>query len=182
MEPQNSRHSGRDPAFPPSDPPGGGGRGDLIYPATRAIVRDHVRERREGSTFQEIADEVGVVKHSVEKFLDGATPKSTWPRWERWYLVDRASRSTKEEADEVAALVMHYAMLPAFREDWAGASRELAEAIERMCASRRKPVPSWVETLKEAGEKGIMQPRPSVRGRKRATRRQSRKKADDSGE
>jgi hypothetical protein len=182
MEPQNSRQSGRDPASPPPDPPPGGDRGDFQYPVTRAIVRDHIRERRDGSTFQGIADEVGVVKHSVEKFLAGATPKSTWPRWERWYLVDRASRSTKEEADEVAALVMHYAMLPAFREDWPRASRELADAIERMCAERRKPVPAWVETLKESAATGIMQPRPDVRGRKRETKRQSREKADDPGE
>lgn len=182
MEPQNSGQSGREPPSLPPEQPGEGGHGEIEYPVTRSVVRAWVRERLNDSTLRDIAGEVGVAKHSVEKLLAGTNPKKTWPRWKGWYVVDRASRSTKEEADEVAALVMHYAMLPAFREDWARASRELADAVEKMCASRRQPVPEWVASLRESGEMGIMQPRPTTRGRKRGTRAKDAERGEDPAE
>jgi hypothetical protein len=182
MENANEPQSGHPAGEPGRPPPARFEGGAYSHPADEEPIREWLRFRLAAfpkeTSHRIVAGEVGISVGAVEKFLAGKPAEANRDLWQRWYVVDRAARATSEEADEIAALVLHYVLLPSFKSDWPTAMREVADSIEQTLTELGRPVPAWVEKLRESAAAEELRPRPPVSYRRQVSQRKRKKKPD----
>lgn len=137
-------------------------------------VRAWVEFRLVETSLRDLAEEVGVAKSSVDKFVKGESlPGKNWPKLRYWFLRDRRARSaTLQDAGEMALLVLEALQnVPtARRRDAIVRTVEHFEAVHRDTFA---PRPAWIEALHGLADTHaeIAPPEPPARKRRGRGRR-----------
>lgn len=144
----------------------------------RALI-EHVRHwvefRLAETSLRDLAEEMGIAKSSIDKFVKGESlPNKNWPKLRFWFLKDRRVRNASLQSPSEMALLLLESLqnVPASRRREA-----IIRTVEHYDAVHREasaPRPEWLDALRDLAEQdGIVPPPvpppppPKKRGRKR---------------
>lgn len=139
------------------------------------IVRGWVEFRLADTSLRDLADEMGIAKSSIDKFVKGESlPNKNWPKLRFWFLKDRRSRraSLQDPAETALLFLELIANIPAAKRR--EAIERTMEHYEAIHQAAHAPRPEWLDELRDLAERdGIVPPPvpppppPRKRGRRR---------------
>lgn len=114
-------------------------------------LREAVALRSEATSVRQVAREIGLSPAGLQKFIDGAAPRSRTRRLlELWFarqVIQRKGELSHEDASAIIGALVDG--IPAARRDEV-LRRIVHELVSGFKASRR-PVPPWLDALSEQG-------------------------------
>jgi hypothetical protein len=134
-----------------------------------------VEFRLADTSLRDLADEMGIAKSSIDKFVKGESlPNKNWPKLRFWFLRDRRARNASlQDPSEMALLILEsLANVPAAKRR--EAIERTVEHFDVLHREAHAPRPEWLDALHGlADQDGIVPPPvpppppPKKRGRKR---------------
>ena len=119
-------------------------------------VRAWVEVRLQQASLRELANEIGIAKSTIDKFVTGETtdPDKTWPNLRHWYLQDRQLRRASMHDPESMALLFLTTLenVPGRYRTWA--IRSTVDHLRALHREAHAPEPEWLDLLLAWSEKG----------------------------
>ena len=139
-------------------------------------VRAWVEVRLQETSLRDLADETGIAKSTIDKFVRGNTvpDNRTWPKLRLWYLQDRQARRASMHDPESMALLFLTTLENIPARARTSAIRSMVDYLRMLHREASAPEPEWLDVLLRWSEEGAaipQRPEPEAPKPRRGGRR-----------